>query len=325
MSSNDATAEKTSAEIERNLKTAVHNSYVIYNLTGKVRQDTLLLSGRQACWAMPRNRPIADLSEVEFRVFSQWGEDGIIEWLISHIDLPNRRFVEFGASNFDEANCRFLTLNRNWRGLILDGDKANMDSVRASELYWKHDITPLQTFVTTENIDAVITEAGFAGPLGILSIDIDGNDYWVWETIKSVNPAIVICEYNAILGDTQPISIPYDPKFVFKTEHHGNYHGCSIAALRHLGEQRGYEFIGTNSNGINAFFVRKDLAGPVLSLVKTRHAYASRVRDNRITFSGAARLDVIRHLPVVNVVTGERFAIGDIAKPYSDGWLSEMA
>ena len=330
MTSDDKTPADPLSGLARSVSMAVHNSSVIYNYAGKVREETLMLSGRQACWTMPRNRAIADLSEIEFKVFSQWGEDGIIEWLVSHLDLPHRRFVEFGAANFEEANCRFLTLNRNWRGLVMDGSPENMDVVKASQLYAKHDITALPIFITAENIDFILTDTGFSGPLGILSIDVDGNDYWIWKTCTAVNPAIVICEYNAVLGDTQPISIPYDAEFKFKQNQHGHYHGCSIAALRHLAEQRGYEFVGTNSNGVNAFFVRKDLAAPILSLLKTRRAFPSKVRDPRAYHGapahvgGVARLNLIRHLPVVNVVTGERLAIGDIATPYSDAWLAEM-
>ncbi len=316
--------------LQHGISIATQNSAAAYRLTAQLREETLMLAGRQACWAMPRNRPVADLSEVEFKVFSQWGEDGIIEWLTAHIELPNRRFVEFGVENFEEANCRFLTLNRNWRGLIMDGSKENMDHVRSSSLYWKHNITALHQFITVENINTLITNAGFAGPLGILSIDIDGNDYWIWEATTAVNPAIISCEYNAILGDTQPISVPYDAAFRAGTVHHGHYQGCSIAALRHLAERRGYEFVGTNSNGINAFFVRKDLAPPVLSLVRNRRAFPSTVRDPRPNqngpgyVGGAARLSLIRDLPVVNVVTGRSLAIGEIEKPYSETWLKEM-
>src|ERR1700738_1752390 len=154
-------------------------------------ERSLQLQGRAAARALPRGRRIKDLSEVEFRVYSQWGEDGIIEWLAAHVPVPNRRFIEFGVETFHEANCRFLMHNRNWKGLVIDGSEANMASLRAQPYFWKHDLTAKSSFVTAENIDALITEAGFAGPLGILSIDVDGNDYWIWQAIQSVQPAIV--------------------------------------------------------------------------------------------------------------------------------------
>src|SRR5690242_3917153 len=97
------------------------NTAFLYHRLG----NALLLSGRQACWVMPRGRRISNLSEIEFRVFSQFGEDGIIEWLVSHVEVPNHRFIEFGV-DFEEANCRFLMMNRSWRGFVMDGDEAKI-------------------------------------------------------------------------------------------------------------------------------------------------------------------------------------------------------
>ena len=185
--------------------------------------------------------------------------------------------------------------------------------------------------MTSENIDELITREEFGGPLGILSIDIDGNDYWVWKAIKSVNPAIVICEYNPILGDTHAISVPYDPKFRrFDAHFSGLFFGCSIEALRLLAKQRGYTFVGSNSNGINAFFVRNDLAGPVLAKLEDTRAFASRHRDSRSTggqmsyTGGLARFELIRHLDVVDVSNGQHVRLADINRPYSEQWLQEM-
>ena len=176
-------------------------------------EQLLLLQGRIAARTSPVGKAIRNLSEVEFRVFSQWGEDGIIEWLVAHVDVPNQRFVEFGVESFREANCRFLLKNRGWKGLVLDGGEHNIAAIKSEPDYWRHDLTAKSAFITVDNIDALIREAGFGGPLGILSIDIDGNDYWIWKVITSVQPAIVICEYNAVLGDTRPIVVPYDSSF----------------------------------------------------------------------------------------------------------------
>jgi hypothetical protein len=292
---------------------------------------SLLLGGRAAALALPRSSAIRDLSDVEFRVFSQWGEDGIIEWLTSHVAVPNTRFVEFGVGNFYEANCRFLMLHRNWKGLVMDSSTEYMNSLRNDAIYWKYDLTAIPAFVSTENIDELITDNGFAGPLGILSIDIDGNDYWIWRAITAVDPAIVICEYNPLLGDTRAVSVPYDPAFTrFAGHFSGLYFGCSIAALWHLADRRGYTFVGTNSNGINAFFVRNDLADPVVALLKERRAFPSRHRDSRDAqgqlnyTAGAARFELIRHLPVVDVTTDEMILLGDMPEPYSERWIRDM-
>ncbi len=294
-------------------------------------ERSLLLQGRSSARALPKGQSIRDLSDVEFRVFSQWGEDGIIEWLVAHVPVPNMRFVEFGVETFREANCRFLLQNRNWKGLVMDGNEQNLQALKSLPLYWMYDLTAKAAFVSAENINGLIEEAGFGGPLGILSIDIDGNDYWVWKAIKVVDPAIVICEYNPVLGDIRPVVVPYDPDFRrFDAHYSGLHFGSSIAALKYLATEKGYRFLGTNSNGINAFFVKDDLAGSVIPLLEVQTAFPSRHRDSRseqgvLSFTGGAeRLALIMDMPVVDVTTGETLALRDIEKPYSDAWLKAM-
>jgi hypothetical protein len=294
-------------------------------------ERALLLSGRMAARQLPRNTQIADLSEVEFRVFSQWGEDGIVEWLASHVPVPNHRFVEFGVESFSEANCRFLLQNRNWSGLVFDGSAENIARLRTAQMYWMYDLRAGQAFITVENINELIRQAGFEGDIGILSIDIDGNDYWVWKAIHVVSPAIVICEYNPILGDTAPLVIPYESTFQRLRSHHsGLYFGASIAALRLLADEKGYAFVGSCSNGINAFFVRTDLAGSVIPLLSERRAFPSKHRDSRdangrLTFTGGLeRSSLIARLPLVDLESGATVCLADISRPYSDDWLRLM-
>jgi hypothetical protein len=295
-------------------------------------ERSLLLQGRAASRALPRGRRVRDLSEVEFRVFSQWGEDGIVEWLAEHVAVPNERFIEFGVETFREANCRFLMQNRNWKGLVFDGSAANIAALATDRAFWMHDLTAKCAFVTAENIDGLIRDAGFAGPLGILSLDVDGNDFWIWESITSVEPAIVICEYNPIFGDTRAVAVPYVPEFRrFDAHYSGLYFGASIAALKHLATRKGYTFVGTNANGINAFFVKNDLAAPLLQLIEAPKAFPSRHRDSRdqqgrLSFTaGLARLALIRDMLVVDVESGRSLPLSDIERPYSETWLRGMA
>lgn len=291
----------------------------------------LMLQGRMASWKVRECESINDLSDVEFKVYSQWGEDGIIDWLVERIQPQTSAFIEFGVENYREANTRFLLENRNWRGLIMDGSAEHMASVRAEELYWRYDLTAASHFITRENVDDLFREHGFAGNLGLLSIDIDGNDYWVLEAIESVSAELIAIEYNPVLGDLHPIVVPYNPSFNrFDAHHSGLYFGASIAAVRRLCEQRGYLFAGTCSNGINAFFVREDRAAPVRNAIRNFRAYPSRHRDSRndsgdLSFSaGLERFALIKHLPVCHVESGEEVVIGSLGDLYSQQWLDAM-
>lgn len=147
------------------------------SMLGRQVEDLRLLAGRSAALEIQKLGVVETLADVEFKVFSQFGDDGIIQYLIRNVQPESRTFVEFGTESYEEANTRFLLQNDNWKGLIIDGSETAMDAVRASDLYWRHDLIATCSFITRANIDRLIAEAGLAGPLGLLSIDIDGNDY----------------------------------------------------------------------------------------------------------------------------------------------------
>lgn len=291
----------------------------------------LHLSGKQASRQIRSTHEIDTLEDVEFKVHSQWGEDGIIEWILQNLPLEHTTFIEFGVENYREANTRFLIQNRNWKGLIIDGNETGIESVRSSKLHCYYDLTAVSEFITRENINRIISESGFSGEIGLLSIDIDGNDYWVLEAIDCVNPAILICEYNPIFGDKYPVTIPYHPGFSrFEAHYSSLYFGASIAAVTRLADKKGYEFIGTNSNGINAFFVRRDLAHFITPLISQRKSHPSRHRDSRdrngrLSYTGGLqRYDLIKHLPVIHLDTGEQLPLEALGIPYGPEWLKEL-
>lgn len=200
----------------------------------------------------------------EFRVYSQWGEDGIIQALINRVRIDRKIFIEFGVENYTESNTRFLTINNGWAGLVIDGSPDNIRYIREDNIYWSNNLKAECAFITAENINDLIRNQGVSGEIGILSVDIDGNDYWVWEAIDCVNPGIVICEYNSLFGPTAQITIPYDPTFVRDRAHYSKvYYGASISALSSLAERKGYALVASNSVGNNVFFVRKDLLGDI--------------------------------------------------------------
>jgi len=236
------------------------------------------IEARQACSAQNDR-----IEEYEFKVFSQWGEDGIIQHLIHNVPMENETFVEFGASNYLESNTRFLLINNNWSGLVMDGDPDNVSFIKSDPIYWRYDLQAISSFITRENINQLIEGHGISGDIGLLSVDIDGNDYWVWKAIDVISPRIVVIEYNSRFGAGRAVTIPYDEQFVRHQAHYsGLYFGASLKALVNLGKQKGYAFVGCCSNGVNAFFVRKDLLHePVRELAVEEGYIAGKFREAR--------------------------------------------
>lgn len=224
-----------------------------------------------------------ELQDNEFQVFSQWGEDGIIQMLLRHIEIPNKIFIEFGVENYTESNTRFLLVNDNWAGLVIDGSHEHISYIKQDSIYWRHNLKAVQAFIDKDNINKIIAENGIKGEIGILSIDIDGNDYWVWQAIDVVDPAIVIIEYNSIFGKDKAVTIPYNPFFVRSKAHYSMlYAGASLKALYNLGKSKGYSFLGCNSVGNNAFFVRQDLKPTAIKELTLEEGYiASQFRESR--------------------------------------------
>jgi len=286
--------------------------------------------GMHARWISNQRQgiEIANLSEAEFQVYSQWGEDGIIDWLISNLPDIKKSFVEFGVEDYQESNTRHLLIGRNWRGMVLDGSKNNVKYICSQDIYWRHDLIAKHAFINKDNINKLIADSGLKGDIGLLSVDIDGNDYWVWQAIEVVTPAIVVCEYNAVLGDEFALSIPYEATFQRTRAHYSNlYFGASIRALVLLGESKGYKFVGTNSSGCNAFFVRQDYAPTIRGRLREILAYPSSFRESRdrngkLTFvRGESRQALISHLPFTDPVSGRTAELASWGKLSSDKWL----
>lgn len=273
----------------------------------------------QTLLAQFRQHPPTRLAEAEFRVFSQFGDDGIIQYLLQRVPIDAPTFVEFGVEDYQESNTRFLLLHNNWRGLVMEANPAHVEAIRRDESYWRHDLTAVAAFIDCENINALLRTHGFTGSLGLLSIDIDGNDYWVWRAIDVAQPVIVIVEFNSVYGPQRAVAVPYDPRFHRAAAHFSHlYWGCSLRALCLLAEQKGYAFVGCNSTGLNAYFVRRDRLGTLPVLTAEAGYVESRFRDardaaGRLTFlSGAARRGPIADLPLLDVERGATIRVRDL-------------
>ncbi len=299
---------------------------LVKGLLAKIRRfmtrddAALMLLGQQQAERVGRIQSFSRLSELEFRVYSQYGEDGIIQHLIQRVLLENQVFVEIGVEDYLESNTRFLVRHNNWQGLVIDCDGNHIEYIKQDPIYWRHQLKAIRSFITRENINTTIQAAGFSGDIGLLSIDIDGNDYWVWQAITVIQPRIVVCEYNSIFGKVHSVTIPYEAEFHRTRAHESNlYWGASLPALCHAAKAKGYQLVGCTSAGLNAFFVRVDLAASFRRLTAAEAYVESRYRESRdqsgkLTFvSGSDRLRLIAHLPVVDVISHATCRLGDLA------------
>lgn len=293
------------------------------NKYGQVLRDEIekikLLQAKQLVWEIKKVAgKLHHIHDAEFSVFSQWGDDGIIQYLIHTLQIKNKRFIEFGVGNYLESNTRFLLMNDNWQGLVMDGSQANISFIKKDPISWKFSIDSVCAFITRDNINQLIKNAGYEGEIGLLHIDIDGNDYWVWEAITVVNPQIVVIEYNNFFGIEGAISVPYKSNFHITTEHFSSlYFGASLKAFNHLAQKKGYALVGSNSNGNNIYFVRNDILNGIEKL-SPEDAYVNcnfrqnRNQDNAFSYKDDKEMiKLYGHLNVVDVKNNEQKQLKD--------------
>jgi hypothetical protein len=192
-------------------------------------------------------------------VFSQNEEDGIIAEIFRRIGTHNHSFIEFGVESGSECNSAKLLLE-GWHGLWIEMTPRHVAEIKRnlSGYLSSGQLSLREAMVHVDNINGLFEQAGFAGEIDMLSIDIDFNDYWVWKAIEVIKPRLVVIEYNASLAPPLSIVVPYQADAQWDGS---NYFGASLGALVGLGRQKGYRIVGCNFSGSNAFFVRDDLCG----------------------------------------------------------------
>jgi hypothetical protein len=205
-----------------------------------------------------------------FRVFSQFDEDGLILFMLASAGDGPKRVLDLGAGDGVHAsNVANLLLNLGYDGLLVDGDPGRV--ARAERFYASHPDTTerppatAHAFLTRENVNEVVGAGGLEGEIDFLSIDVDGNDYWLWEALEAVSPRFVVVEAHPELGREEFV-MPYQPRFVWKAAPPDGRYGASLLALVRLGERLGYRPVGANEYGFNVFFAREDVA-PVLPAI----------------------------------------------------------
>ncbi|HTL33157.1 MAG TPA: hypothetical protein VL326_08535 [Kofleriaceae bacterium] len=235
-------------------------------------------------------------------LFSQNGEDGVLAAILDRIGVGPRKFVEFGFSPMQNNTLAFA-LREKATGMYLDGSKRICTEARHMfRMLMRTDIDVVCAWLDRDNIDGLLAKRFGGQELDILSVDVDGNDYWMWQAIHSVNPRIVITEYNASFGAQRAVSVPYDPAFDRHTKPTDFYHGMSLRAAHKLGLEKGYALIGCDQDGVNAFFVRRDLL-PDGAVVERTPEESFRPNRWRITngFVQQRQEAMVYALPVVDV------------------------
>jgi hypothetical protein len=263
------------------------------------------------------------LSHYEVKVFSQWGEDGILSYLVKKLGIDKPRMLELGVGNFEECNSRFLAEYLGASVYGIDYRKDLVESVRQQDISWRTNIFAVSDWITPENIQQHFSKAQTAlGGIDILSIDLDGNDYWIMKKLTLDNIPIIVCEYNPIFGEIRPLTIPQSSGFD-RTQAHFSwlYFGASLQAWIRLLEKSGHEFIGSNRAGNNAFFVKKEFVEK-LNLLKIDSSNLKsfvdwRVRESRneegrlsfLTLQEARNL--IANMPVIDLETNLEVTLGE--------------
>ena len=183
--------------------------------------------------------------------------------ILNIIGTKKFTFIEIGVQDSIECNSTNLVLNLNWKGAQFEGCKESYED--GKKFFQEKNIKNnqcqlLNKFVTAENVNSLIQKTKIIGEIDFFSLDIDGNDYWVWKSISIIKPRLVVLEYNSSFGKHNPLTISYNPRFVWNNkEDQRFFYGASLKALEKLSEKKGYNLICVDSKGINAFFVRKDL------------------------------------------------------------------
>ena len=224
----------------------------------QISQRQLFLQYRQ----MVKDGEVPSIIDTGFRVFSQFEEDGKLLFIFSVLGMKRKTFVEIGSDDGVNSNSANLYFNFAWQGLFLD---QNPKSIKRGIKFFNkyphpHFFKPkfVCSKVTRENVNELIEGAGYSGEIGLLSIDIDGNDYWIWDAIKIIDPQVVIIETHNEFG-LNNIVVPYDPEYSYPGKH-PLYHGASPVAMNKLAKKKGYRLVGSNDMGFNFIFLKNGLA-----------------------------------------------------------------
>lgn len=250
-------------------------------------------------------KALPSLSEVGFKCFSQTDEDGIVLYIFSIIGTTNKKSVEICAGNGIECNTANLIIHHKWTGLLVDDNQILVEQGR--EFYNKNPNTHVypprfaNAWVTRDNVNDIIRQNGFEGEIDLLSIDMDGVDYWIWKAIDVIEPRVVVVEYQDILGPDRALTVPYSDNFNAytypTTNGMPNFSGASLAAFVRLATGRGYRLVGCNEYGYNAFFIRNPLGEKEIPEIPVKECF----KHPKVLWGMKERFPTIKDFPWVEV------------------------
>ena len=252
------------------------------------------------------------LKNSEFKVFSQNGEDGILDYLIYTLDLKNIKFIEIGVGDYTECNTRFLTHNFPFKGLVCDFNKKLKNNIKELVFTHRGEIKTYNGFINQDDVFDILKRLNFIDNINLFSLDIDGNDYYILKSLPDNFSDIFVAEYNQNFGPNLEISTPYINEFNrFKYHNSGLCWGVSIKSLVKLMEKKGYVFVGTNTECCNAFFLKKELKSKIsknynfkINLNDCCNDFVCDARDNNgnlIQLPISKRLEAIKELEVIDL------------------------
>jgi len=223
-----------------------------------------------------------------FRVYSQNDEDGLLLYIFSIIGTTNKTCVDIAFGSPYGANTTNLICNWGWHGLLIEGN-----DVENSEIFFKsHPDTMIfpptlrKAWITAENVNQVLGESGIIGEIDLLSLDLDGQDYWILKSIDAISPKVIVLEYLDFLGTEKALTVPYKPDFN-RFDFHPDFFGASLPAFVKLCREKGYRLVGVNRYGFNAFFVKNGIEEdslPEISAAQSfRHPKAKSSMEDRLS------------------------------------------
>lgn len=248
-----------------------------------------------------RSGIILPFDQVGLRSYSQNDEDGILIYIFAVIGTTNKKSVELCAGDGIENNTANLIINHGWAGLMFDGNEANVE--RGRKFYsqckdtWLAPPNFVHAWIEKENVNSLIVSEGYEGEIDLLSLDLDGVDYWIWRAIDCINPRLIVLEYQPVLGPRESLTIPYERDFNRYNIHAQGYWGASLPAFVKLGREKGYRLIGCNRNCINAFFMRNDVGADIFPEIDVASCFAHPRAQHRMK----TLYPEVRHLPWIEV------------------------